>query len=191
MTSIFRAWPAALLLAAVALPARAADTYTIDPASSMPSFEVTHLGFTTQRGRFNRITGQATIDWKTHQGSVDFNIDSRSLDMGSSSWTAHLADEGLFNVIRFPAIVFRSEHLNFEGDRVVGADGTLTVIGVSAPVHLVMQRFHCGPHPETRRPLCGGDVSTTLRRSAFGLIKYLDSASDEVRVNIPVVAYKN
>jgi polyisoprenoid-binding protein YceI len=73
----------------------------------------------------------------------------------------------------------------------VAADGTLTMIGVSKPVHVTVQRFSCGPHPQTRKPVCGGDVSATLRRSDFGLLKYLDSVSDEVRIDSPVLAYKD
>jgi polyisoprenoid-binding protein YceI len=67
----------------------------------------------------------------------------------------------------------------------------LTIIGITRKVHLTVQRFRCGPHPQTGRPLCGGDVGATIRRSDFGLTKYLDAVSDEVRIDAPVMAYRN
>jgi polyisoprenoid-binding protein YceI len=39
--------------------------------------------------------------------------------------------------------------------------------------------------------LCGGDVSATIRRSDFGLTRYLDAVSDEVRIDAPVIAYRD
>jgi polyisoprenoid-binding protein YceI len=176
---------------AAATSSWAADTYTIDPVSSIPAFQVVHLGFTTQRGRFNRVTGKVTLDIAARKGSVEFRIDTKSLDMGSESWTAHLSDEGLFNTANFPTITFKSDRLVFDGARVVGADGTLTMIGVTKPVHLDVQRFTCGPHPQNKRQVCGGDVSATLRRSDFGLVKYVEAVSDEVRIDVPVLAYKD
>jgi polyisoprenoid-binding protein YceI len=180
-----------LAFALAAMPAWAADSYTIDSDTSLPTFEVSHLGFTTQHGRFDKVSGTIVLDLPRHSGSVEFTIQTDSLDMGSKAWTAHLASEGLFNVAKYPTMVFRSDRLNFQGDAVVGADGTLTIVGVTRPVHLTVQHFRCGAHPVSHRALCGGDVNTTLKRSEFGLGKYLPAVGDEVTVAAPVVAYKD
>jgi polyisoprenoid-binding protein YceI len=177
------------LLVLACVPARAADRYTIDPESSIPVFQVLHLGFTTQRGRFDKVAGTILIDAAAHRGSVDFRIDAGSLDMGSRSWTAHLADEKLFNTLKFPTIVFHADDFRFDGDRVVGADGDLTMIGITRRVHVVVERFHCGLHPQSQRRICGGDIHATLRRSEFGLLNYLDAVGDEVRIDAPILAY--
>ena len=42
----------AALGAALAAPAFAADSYTIDPRHTFPMYEVSHFGWSTQRGRF-------------------------------------------------------------------------------------------------------------------------------------------
>ena len=49
-------------MAALAQSAFAADTYTIDPEYTLPTFEVEHLGFTTQRGRFDKTEGRVVLD---------------------------------------------------------------------------------------------------------------------------------
>ena len=41
--------------------AMAADSFTIDSRHTFPVFEVNHLGFSTQRGRFNNVTGKIML----------------------------------------------------------------------------------------------------------------------------------
>ena len=177
--------------AALALPAFAADTYTFDPEYTIASFEVEHLGFTTQRGRFKTAQGRAVIDLAAHQGAVEFTIQTNSLDMGSKAWTVHVSSAGLFNVELFPSITFKSDRLQFEGDKVVGADGQLTLLGISKPLHIVVNKFACGTHPTTKKPMCAGDISATLKRSEYGMVKYIPTVSDEIRINVPVEAYRD
>ena len=64
------------LSAALAAPVFAADAYTIDPNHTFPVFEVNHLGFTTQRGRFNKSSGKITLDMAANKGSVELTIDT-------------------------------------------------------------------------------------------------------------------
>ena len=39
-------------------------------------------------------------------------------------------------------MTFKSSSLKFDGDRVVGADGELTMLGVTKPVSLKVEQFH-------------------------------------------------
>jgi polyisoprenoid-binding protein YceI len=111
--------------------------------------------------------------------------------MGTPAWTAHLAGTELFNTKNFPSMTFTSTQLAFEGDQVTGADGVLTMLGVTKPVHLDVSRFKCALHPQSQRPFCGCDVSATIRRSDFGLGKYLATVNDEVHIEAPVIAYRD
>lgn len=169
----------------------AAATYTIDPNATIPEFEVTHLGFTTQRGRFDRVSGTIKLNIAARSGSVDLTIDTTSLDMGSASWTAHLKDEGLFNVAKYPIMTYHSDRLIFQGNEVVAAVGQLTMIGVTRPVLVTVSNFKCGVNPDNKKPLCAGDVTAVIKRSDFGMTKYIGAVSDEVKVSVPVEAYKD
>src|SRR6185369_13625944 len=56
-----REFLAALLLAC--LPAAAeVENYTIDPRHTFPAYEVNHLTFSIQRGRFNKTRGKIALD---------------------------------------------------------------------------------------------------------------------------------
>ena len=69
------------LLACLALPA-AATEYLVDPTHTYASFAIDHLGFSTQRGRFERSSGQIRYDEETRSGDVEIRIDAASLDTG-------------------------------------------------------------------------------------------------------------
>jgi polyisoprenoid-binding protein YceI len=179
------------LLIALSTPAYATPVnYTIDGNHTFPLFEVDHLGFSTQRGRFNKTSGKITLDVAARTGSVEVSIDAASIDMGFAKWNDNMRGDGFFNTAEFPTITFKAGQLVFDGDKPVSAEGSLTLLGVTKPVTLTLTRFHCAPHPLNKRETCGADIIARLKRSEFGMSKYIPSVSDEVRLIIPVEAYK-
>jgi polyisoprenoid-binding protein YceI len=176
----------------LASPAHAVlEKYTIDPENTIPVFEVTHLGITTQHGRFNKATGKITLDLAAKTGGVDFSIETHSLDMGSAPLSSHLSDEAMFNVKKFPSIAFKSDRLIFDGNKVVAAEGQFTMLGVTKPLKVTVSGFQCITHPLNKKPMCAGDISAAIKRSEFGLTKYIPTVSDLVKISVPVEAYKD
>jgi polyisoprenoid-binding protein YceI len=180
-----------LAMALVAGAAVAADKYTIDSTFTVPTFEITHLGFTTQQGRFNHATGSIILDLAANKGSVEFTIDTTSVDMSSAAWSRHVADPGLFNVDKYPTMTYKSTALIFKDGKVVGADGDFTMLGITKPLHLTVSGFRCIKHPLNNMPVCGGDVTATIKRSEFGMKKYIPEVSDDIKIRVPVEAYKD
>jgi polyisoprenoid-binding protein YceI len=178
--------------ASLAPTSLAADTYTIDPTHTYPSFEVSHLGFSTQRGRFNRTSGKISLDLQAQTGSADLLIDAASVDTGLELLEERLRGPQFFNVAQYPSITFKSDSFRFEAGRLVGVDGILTMLGVSQPVSLTVTGFKCGPHLAAQlRFACGADAETTIRRSAFGVNGYLPFVGDEVKLRIQVEALRD
>ena len=182
--------------ALLSAPAYAADSYTtqsytIDPTHTWPVFEVNHLGFSTQRGRFNKSSGKVTLDSAAKKGSVELSIETASIDMGFDKWDEHMKSDEFFNVAKFPAIRFVSDKLVFDGDKVVAAEGSFTLLGVTKPLTLTVSNFRCAMHPMAKKPACGADITATLKRSGFGMTKFLPMVSDEVKIIVPVEAIKD
>lgn len=167
------------------------DSFTVDANHTWSYFEVNHLGFSTQRGRFNKTNGKITLDTVKKKGSVDITIDADSIDMGLEKWDSKMKGDEFFNVEAFPSITFKADSFAFQGDKPVSAIGMLTLLGVSKPVKLAINKFVCGNNPITKKPLCAADISTTIKRSEWGMTKYVPSVSDEVKITIPVEAYKD
>lgn len=176
---------------AVALPVSAAETYTLDARHTFPSFEVNHLGFSIQRGRFNRSSGKITLDPVAKTGSADVTIEAASVDTGLDKLEEHLRNEDFFNVAKHPVITFRSKDFAFEGDKVKSVAGELTMLGVTKPVTLAAGYFNCGPHPVNKRKVCGGDFVATIKRTDFGMKYAVPMVADEVTLRIQVEAFKD
>src|SRR5487761_2026537 len=184
--------PLLILLATIfAIPAYALDNYTIDPTHTWPMFEVNHLGYSTQRGRFNKSSGTITLDVAARQGSVDIVIDANSLDMGFAKWDEHMKGEEFFNVAQYPTIRFTSDKLIFDGDKVVGAEGKFTLLATTRPLPLRVENFHCAPFPLTRKMHCGADISATISRIQFGMAKFVPMVGDEIKLFSPIEANKD
>jgi polyisoprenoid-binding protein YceI len=183
---------AALVLASsMAMPVFATGSYTLDPAATVPTFEIKRLGFSTGSGRFNRSSGKVTLDFVSKTGSVDFTIYSASIDMGLKAWSSHLTDEGLLNIKAFPTMTFQSGKLIFSGDKVVAAEGFFTLLGVTRPLTVAVDDFQCSTNPINKKPMCAGNIRGSLKRSDFGMSKYIPAVSDEISIKVPVEAYED
>jgi polyisoprenoid-binding protein YceI len=180
-----------LLGAALAVPAVAADSYTIDPRHTFPSFEISHFGWSTQRGRFNKVNGKIVLDRAAKTGTVDVTIDAASVDTGLGKLEEHLVSEDFFNVAKFPAMTFKSGKVNFSGDKPVSVEGAFTLLGVTKPLTLTINAFHCAPNPFAKKEACGADAVAVIRRSEFGMNAYLPGLADEVKLLINVEAFKD
>ena len=168
----------------------AADNYKIDERHTFPSFEISHLGFSIQRGRFNKTSGTIVLDAADQSGSIDISIDAASIDTGLAELEKHLQGEDFFDTAKYPAITFKSKSLRFDGDKLTGADGDFTLLGVTKPVRLKIDQFNCGRHPMTKVAMCGANATAKIKRSDFGMTKYVPAVGDEVTIAIQVEAIR-
>lgn len=177
--------------ASLCVPAMAADRYAIDPEHTYPVFEVRHLGFSTQRGRFNKTSGTISLDRAAKSVSIDVSIDTNSIDMGFEKWDKHLRSEDFFNAAKFPTIAFKSTAGKFQGDVLTEVSGQLSLLGVTKPVILSIANFRCAPNPFTKVETCGADATVTIKRSEFGMSYGVPAIGDEVLLRLPVEAIRN
>ncbi len=184
---------AAAILALGTVQAFAAvDTYTIDPNHTYPSFEADHMGgVSVWRGKFEKSSGKITLDRAAKTGTVDITIDTTSLDFGHNKMNEHAMSKEMFNVEQFPTATYKGNTIKFQGDTPVSVEGQLTLLGVTKPVTLTINKFKCIPHPMLKREVCGADASASFKRTDFGLnygIAY--GFAPEVKLAIQVEALK-
>ncbi len=184
----------ALPLAATAAP----ESFTIDPYHTYPNFTVDHLGVSTMYGRFNRTTGKATLDRAAKTGSVELNIEAASIDTGdgdkgsrSQSRDDHLRKADFFNTAEFPRITYKSTKLAFTGDNPSAIEGNLTLLGVTKPVNLTIERFKCNPASGNNKERCGGNATGKFKRSDFGMKFGVPNIGDEITLLVSFEALKD
>jgi polyisoprenoid-binding protein YceI len=188
---------------AAALPLAAAaesENYAIDPTHTVPYFDVDHLGFATMRGRFDRATGKFSLDRAAKTGSVELEIPTATVNTGDAERSGrprtrdeHLRNADFFNVQEFPSMTFKSTKVVFKGEDPVSVEGNLTLLGVTKPVTLHLDRWKCGPDIRTqgKRFQCGGNASGAFKRSDFGMKYGLPNAlGDEVKLWMSFYGFK-
>jgi polyisoprenoid-binding protein YceI len=168
----------------------AGDSYVIDSRHTHPSYEINHFGWSTQRGRFDNVTGTITLDRAAKTGSVEVKIDASSVSTGVDKLDEHLKSEDFFNVGKYPTITFKATKIAFDGDVPASVPGQITILGVTKPATLTIERFGCGVHPMLKKDVCGAEASTTIKRSEFGMTKYVPALGDNVKLLINVEAFK-
>jgi polyisoprenoid-binding protein YceI len=180
-----------LLTATLSATALAApETYVIDGSHSFPRFEYSHFGYSNQVSRFDKTTGQIVLDRAAKTGSIDVVIDTTSVNTGFPLFNEHLQAEDFFDTRKYPTITYKSNKLNFAGDKLASVDGTLTIKGIAKPVRLEITSFHCMPHPMLKKDACGANAITKIKRSEFNNGKYAPYVGDEVTLTIAVEAVK-
>ena len=180
---------AAALLSSVAHAENA--TYAFDPSHTYVTFEISHFGTSTNRGRFDKKEGTAQLDKAAKTGKVDVTIDTTSINTGFEAFNKHLQSADLFDTAKFPTIKFSGDKFTFNGDKVSQISGNLTLMGKTQPVTLKANQFNCYMNPMVKREVCGGDFETTIDRTQFGMNYGIDwGFPKDVRLVIQVEAVK-
>ena len=182
----------ASLIAASAVSAHAEiATYAIDPTHTFVTFEATHFGTSTLRGRFDKKEGSVELDKAGKSGRADITIDITSVSTGVAALDTHLKSKDFFNAAEFGTAKFSADKFAFNGEKVTELAGTLTLLGKTQPVTLKASNFNCYVSPVLKREVCGGDFETTLVRSTYGMPYGLNfGLPDNIRLLIQIEAVK-
>ena len=178
------------LMAAAATTAASA-TYQIDPLHTNARFAIDHFATSTNVGGFYGLTGSLQFDQTKREGSVDLTIPVNSLQSSSSEFTEHLRSADLFHAAQYPHIHFVSTKFNYVGKKLTSVDGNLTMLGKTHPVKLKAEKFNCYNSPMAKAEVCGGDFSTTIDRSKWGMNYLVDAGmTKKVKLDIQIEAVK-
>jgi len=166
-----RAISATALAAVVSLPAAAAtSTWQIDPNHSSAQFAVRHLGLSTVRGAFTKVSGTIQFDDKDiAKSSVDVTIDAASVDTRVEGRDKDLRSDHLFEVENYPTLTFKSTKVEQVEVGKLRVTGDLTIHGVTKQVVLDVE----GPTAAVKDPWgnqrAAANATTKINRQDFGV----------------------
>lgn len=172
-----------------------AATYEIDPYHANARFAIDHFNTSTNVGGFYNLTGQVSFDKDSYTGSLDVTIPITSLQTGSEHFTDHLKSADLFHAEKYPNMSFKSTKFHVIGKgkmrKLIAVEGNLTLLGQTHPVRLKANKFNCYDSPMLKTEVCGGDFSTTIDRTKWGMDYLVDvGVSKNVRIDIQIEAAK-
>ena len=173
---------AALMMAP--LSAQAADAYKLDTTHAVVAFKVSHLGFSTTYGNFDKVDGSMTFDEANPaNSSVEVTIDTASIDSGYEKRDEHLRGEDFFNVAEYPTMTFKSTSIEVTGEDEAAITGDLTLLGETHPVTLHVDLNKQGAHPmDKSKTVAGFDAETEIDRTKWGMTSYAPAIGKEVEI---------
>jgi polyisoprenoid-binding protein YceI len=179
-----------VLTAALALTASAGaqtTTWQIDPNHTAAQFSVRHLGISTVRGAFTKVSGSVTYD-PANPGKtlIDVTIDANSVDTRVEMRDNDLRSPNFFDAAKFPTLTFKSKRTEADGPGKLKVTGDLTIHGVTKEVALDVD----GPSAPMKDPRgnqhMGASATTKINRQDFGVSADKGMVGDDISITIDV-----
>src|ERR1700721_2645760 len=175
-------------LAMAATAAAQSGTWQIDPNHTTAQFSVKHLGVSTVRGAFTKVTGTAKYDpADPSKDSLEATIDANSVDTRVEMRDKDLRSPNFLDVQKYPTITFHSKQVKVVGPGKLQFAGDLTIHGVTKEVVLDVD----GPSAPIKDPMgkgqrMGASATTKVNRQDFGVSALPGAVGDEITITIDV-----
>ena len=188
MSRTFSALAITLLLT---LSAAAQDTWLLDPPHSSAQFSVRHLGVSTVRGAFTKVSGTLVYDAANlSKSSIQATIQAASVDTRVEMRDNDLRSPNFLDVQKYPTITFVSKKIEAAGAGKLKVTGDLTIHGVTKEVVLDVD----GPSAAIKDPWgnqrMGASASTKVNRLDFGVAGAPGVVGDEIAITLDIEMIK-
>ena len=193
-TRISRIAILASLSLGLSLPAAAASsTWQIDPQHSSAQFAVRHLGLSTVRGAFSKVSGTMQLDDQdVTKSTIEVTIDVNTVDTREPDRDKDLRSERFFDVAHFPTMTFKSKRVEQLAPGKLRVTGDLTIRGTTKEVVLDVDGLTVPIKDPWGNQRVAASATTKINRQDYG-VKWnakLDNGGvvvgDDVNITIDV-----
>jgi len=175
------------------LSAAAQDTWQLDPPHSSAQFSVRHLGVSTVRGAFTKVSGSVVYDASNlNKASIQATIETASVDTRVDMRDNDLRSPRFLDAQKYPTITFQSKRIEAAGAGKLKVTGDLTIHGVTKEVVLDVD----GPTAAIKDPMgkdrlrMGASATTKINRNDFGVSGLPGIVGDEITITLDVEMIK-
>jgi len=173
------------------LSAAAQDTWQLDPPHSSAQFSVRHLGVSTVRGAFTKVSGMVQYDAANPgKSSLQATIEAASVDTRVEMRDNDLRSPNYLDVQKYPTITFQSKKIEAAGAGKLRVTGDLTIHGITKEVVLDVD----GPTPAIKDPWgnqrMGASAATKINRMDFGVAGAPGMVGDEISITLDLEMIK-
>ena len=162
-----------------------ADTWKVDANHTAAQFSVRHMGISTVRGAFSKITG--TVDYDpgdVSKSMIDVSIDPASVDTHVTMRDNDLRGDHWFDVAKYPTMTFKSTKIESAGSGKLKATGDLTLHGVTKQVVMDIDGL-TEPVKDPKGNLhLGASATTKIDRTEFGMTGGTAMVGSEITITI-------
>lgn len=178
----------ASLLLAVGVANAAPVEYKLDPNHTIVLASWDHFGFSRPSANFGQVDGTLVYDADNVAASrVDVTLPLSGMESFVPKFNEHLRSPDFFDAAKWPTAKFRSTRVEKAGDGKLKVTGDLTIRDVTKSVVLDVKLNKTG-EGRGGAPKIGFDANTVIKRSDFGIAKFVPNVSDEVEIRITTEA---
>lgn len=162
-----------------------AGSYNVETSHTRVGFSVSHFGFSDWFGEFADVTGSLTLDpADVTKAKLAVSIPVDTIATTNTTLDEELRSADWFDAAAYPKITFVSTKVVRTGERTADVTGNLTFHGVTKPVTLKASFNGGGVNPMNKAYTVGFNATGTIKRSEFGVTKYVPVVGDEVTLRI-------
>lgn len=142
-------------------------------------------------GEFKDWQGTVHVDDDdVPRSTVEVVVRTGSVSMLDNQQTAMLKDSDFFYVEKFPEMTFRSTQVARTGESTLRVDGNVTLRGITRPMALDVSVTDRRPNAAPGTRYAGFRAKGAIKRSEFGMTKYVDIVGDTVEISIRADAWR-
>lgn len=170
-----------------------AGHYVLDKTHASVVGKIKHMGFSNYQFRFTKVDASFDYDPKAPQAAkISVTIDPASIDTATGAdefglkFNKELAGDGWLEANKFPTATFVSTKVEPGAGQTGKVYGDLTLHGVTKPVVLDVTFNGVGSSFAPGSVKTGFSAVTQIKRSEFGVSKYVPLVGDDVTLSIEV-----
>ena len=169
-----------------------AGAYIVDTKETLVRYEVLHFGSSDYWGTFPGATGTMRLDPKSlGTTQLEVKVPIATVETTNRELDGELFSDEFFDGENYPYLSFVATAVKRTGPQTAAISGKLSMHNITLPVVLNATFIGGGPNPFNNKEIIIGFRATgAVKRSDFGLGKYVPIVSDETRIVISVAFKK-
>jgi polyisoprenoid-binding protein YceI len=169
-----------------------AGDYTVDTKETLVRYEVLHFGSSDYWGTFPGATGTMRLDPRNlGTTQLEVRVPVATVETTNRELDGELFSDEFFDGETYRYLSFVATSVQRTGPRTVAISGKLSMHNVTLPVVLDATFIGGGPNPfNAKEIIIGFRATASVKRSDFGLGKYVPIVSDETHIVISVAFKK-
>ena len=171
--------------------ASAAEQLHIGAARGSIDFAIGDSKIFRTTGSFKEWQGLVLVDdADVARSTVQVNVNTNSIQMMDTQQSEMLKDADFFDVAKFPKMTYRSSKVTRTSDTTLKVEGAITLRGITRPMELAVSVTDRKPDAAAGARYARFRAEGTLKRSEFGMVKYIDVVGDMVDFSIRTDAWR-
>jgi polyisoprenoid-binding protein YceI len=169
----------------------AAENLSIGSARGSIDFAIGDSKIFRTTGSFKDWQGFLRVDDQdVPKSTVQVTVHTRSVQMVDLEQTEMLKDADFFSVDKFPEMTFVSNGVERTGDTTLKVTGEVTLRGITKPMVLAVSVTDRKPNAPAGARYARFRAEGAIKRSQFGMTKYIDVVGDNVDITIRADAWR-